>query len=229
MRKRIFIVSGIFIFCLVTLAVIGYGESEKAFTVTVGAGMASSSSPRHEEGTLRRIDTPIRLKIIDIKNIMGVMTMSDILFIAALFIGSILVIYLVLYFVRRNMNRPKPLSAYELAIKNFAEIDIKKAKNGSELKDLYYKISRIVRDYSKDVLSFGPKELTTKEFLAKLEGETVIAGDIKGAIKELIVYCDLVKFAGNDANIEELGSHFDGAKKIIEQINVALAPKESNK
>ena len=97
------------------------------------------------------------------------------------------------------------------------------------LKDLYYKISRIIRNYSKEVLSFGPGELTTKEFLAKLEGATALSDGIKNTVKELVVHCDLVKFSGSTASIEEFKSHFDGAKNIIEQINAAMTPKENDK
>ncbi len=227
MKRTGFIITGIFILCLAILASAAYGQSEKDFSVTVGDGLASA--PGHEERALRRIDTPIRLKIIEIKDIMGVMTMSDVLFIVALFIGSILGTYFIFHFIKTRMNRIKPKSIYGIAMEKLAALDSKKANNAGELKDLYYKISRIIRDYSKEVLSFGPGELTTKEFLAKLECSTVIPADTKNTVKELIVHCDVVKFSGNIANTEEVRSHFDIAKNIIEQINTALAPKENNK
>ena len=202
-------------------------EAEKDFVAKFGAGLASGAGG--EGGTLSRIDTPIRLKIIDIDNVMGIITISDALFVAALFIGAILAIYLAFYFIKARMNRPRPLSAYETAIKNLTEIDTEKAYSADELKDLYYKISRIIRNYSKEVLSFGPGELTTKEFLAKLEGATALSDGIKNTVKELVVHCDLVKFSGSTASIEEFKSHFDGAKNIIEQINAAMTPKENDK
>lgn len=238
MKKWEFVIVGIVLMCLAAFALIRYcrppvventavEKSEKDFTVAIGAGLASSAD--NKSAPLRRIDTPIRLKIIDINNAMGVVTLSDALFIAALSIAFILGICLGIYVIKERMKRPKIYSPYEIAVKSLAEINPEKAHSETALKELYFKISRVIREYLKESLNFGKAELTSREFLVKLDKAAVIPDNSKDAIKNLIVYCDLVKFSGDTANIDEFKAHFDTAKKIINEINTATTPKGDNK
>lgn len=238
MKKREFVIAGIVLMCLTAFALIRYyrspvventaiEKSEKDFTVAIGAGLTSSAD--NKSAPLRRVDIPIRLKIIDINNVMGIVTISDVLFAAALSIAFILGIYLGIHVIRERMNRPNIYSPYEIAVKSLAEIDPEKAHSAAALKELYFKISRVIRGYLKESLNFGKAELTSREFLVKLDTAAVIPNEAKDAAKSLIVYCDFVKFSGNTANMDEFKAHFDTAKNIINEINRAATIKGDNK
>ena len=238
MRKQGFIIAGIALMCLTVFAVTRYyrppvvenaavQKSEKDFSVTIGAGLTANAD--NKNAPLHRIDTPIRLKIIDINNIIGVVTLSDTLFIAALSIALILGIYMGIYVIKERMRKPKIYSPYEIAVKSLAEINPEKACSVAAFKEFYFEVSHIIRKYLRECLNLGGAELTTKEFLVKLAKTAIIPDNSKDGIKNLIARCDLVKFSGQAVDIGELKTHFDAAKKIIDEINTAITPKGDNK
>lgn len=238
MKKRKIIIAGIALICLAAFALSRYYRpalpedtaaeiSEKDFTVAIGAGPASGADGKG--APVRRIDTPIRIEIIDTNNVMGIVTVSDALFAAALSIAFILGIYLGIRTIKERMEKPKIYSPYEMAVNSLTEIDPRKAHSEAALKEFYFKISRIIREYLKESFNFGRAELTTREFLAQLDKEALIPDDSKDAARNLILRCDTVKFSGDAAKPDEFKAHFDTAKKIIDEINRAATIKGDDK
>jgi len=237
MSKRIFVILGVIIFCIAVFLLIRHlnvpdGKidiekiSEKDFTTTVSDNFTAGSS---DKGGSKRIDLPIRLKISDINNIIGIVTVSDILFKFAVAVIAMLVISLAVYFIKMSMKKPIVLSPYERAIKGLAGADPEKVRPGTALKELYFLLSRVIREYLKDSLGFGPEELTVGEFLKRLDEVTTVPDNARGGIKALILRYDFVKFSGDTVNIDAFKKDFAAAKELVDAINTALTPKDDAK
>jgi len=200
--------------------------SEKDFSTTISGSLRPG--PDDKIGS-RRIYTPIRLKISDINNVMSIVTVPDLLSNSAMFAALILIILAGISFIRERMNKPIILSPYEKTMKALAQIDPEKASPAAAPKELYFLMSRVIREYMKDTLGLGSKELTMREFSSKVDEITTIPDDIRSATKDLVLRCDLIKFSGDTAGIDGFKNDLKAAKELVGAINAALTPKGNNK
>lgn len=196
---------------------------ERDFTTQIAEGLVSEG--QSAQGQTKRIETPICIKIIDVDNILGVVTFSDAVFTATISIAILLIVLLIMYAVKKILYRPITLSPYEKTVKQTGELELKRDKSKIDLKDAYFELSGILRSYIKSTFSIDPAELTTKEFLNAVDGIGQISAQRKGIIRELMQSWDLVKFSGQESPEAELKINIESAKTLVNEINDSLKPE----
>lgn len=200
--------------------------SEKDFATTISGSLKPGPE---DKSASRRVYTPIRLKISDINNVVGIVTVPDLLLRSAVPAILILTILVAISFIRERINRSTALSPYERAMKALAQADPEKAHPLAAQKEIYFLISRVIREYLKDSLDLGAKEVTAREFSAKVDEITMLPDDIRSAAKDLILRCDLIKFSGITADMSGLKNDLETAKELVGAVNTALTAKGDSK
>ncbi|MFA5500461.1 MAG: hypothetical protein WC404_05240 [Candidatus Omnitrophota bacterium] len=237
MKRSIPVIIAVIVLCAAVFLSIRYfnygGEknnigqiSEKDFATTISGSLKPGPEDKIAS---RRVYTPIRLKISDINNVMGIVTVPDLLFRSAVPVILILMILVAISFIRERINKPIALSPYERAMKALAQADPEKARPVAAPKEIYFLISRVIREYLKDSLDLGAKEVTAREFSAKVDEITMLPDDIRSAAKDLILRCDLIKFSGAAADMGGLKNDLETAKELVGAVNTALTTKGDNR
>ncbi len=117
-------------------------------------------------------------------------------------LGIILIIFLVLYYLRKKKRqepvfqfRQKPkLPAHVVALESLDKLRSKKLWQAGKVKEYYTELTDIIRVYIEDRFKVTAMEMTTDEIMSGLKKEE-LAGSSRTQLKEVLVMADLVKFA----------------------------------
>jgi hypothetical protein len=94
-----------------------------------------------------------------------------------------------------------------------------------ELKEFFFHISRIVREYIEARFGLKAPERTTEEFLEELARSDALSEAHKRSLRRFLEQADLVKFAKYAPGADEVGASFEAAKAFI--LETRRAPEES--
>ncbi len=140
--------------------------------------------------------------------------------------GAGLLAYVLVRFLRRERPPPPPVPPHEIAYRELEWLLGQGFIDRGELKEFFFHLSRILREYIENRFGLRAPELTTEEFLEEL-ARSKRAGMVEGPdgqipfehqryLQEFLERSDLVKFARYLPGQEEIEASFEAAKRFIE-------------
>ncbi len=147
------------------------------------------------------------------------------LWLAIGFIVCLIAAGLIIYFIRRKQAAAKMLlvlRAHEIAYK--ALEDLKESgllKNGL-VKEYFFRLSFIVRQYLENQFKLRAPEMTTEEFLIATSNVgannySPLHQQIKDLLKDFLEKSDMVKFAKYSPTADEILGAFSAAKRLVDE------------
>jgi hypothetical protein len=144
--------------------------------------------------------------------------------IAAGLAGAGLVALLAVKLLRRKSLPPPPVPPHERAYRELEWLLGQALLDRGELKEFFFHLSRILREYIENRFGLRAAEHTTEEFLEELSRGTGASGQIprehQRLLREFLERADLVKFARYAPTRDEIESSFEAAKHFIEQTRI---------
>lgn len=107
--------------------------------------------------------------------------------------------------------------AYEIALEQLERLKLMDLSRPGKIKEYYFEISVIIRVYLEDRFNLRAPEMTTEEFLIRVQDYPQLAGGYKALLKEFLLACDLVKFAKYLPSRKEIDAVFVTAVNFVEQ------------
>jgi len=137
---------------------------------------------------------------------------------AALIIAAVLASLAGIVWWRARRRRVIRRNAYEIAR---ARLDwllqAATPRGASDMEAFYIEISSIIRRYLEDRFELRAPELTTEEFLAVAGNSGALSREHQRLLRDFLRQADLVKFAGRQANEEEIRESTEAAVRFLEE------------
>jgi hypothetical protein len=114
---------------------------------------------------------------------------------------------------RRRAERP-PLP-HEIALRALRELMEQDLIGRGEAKLFYLRLSSILRHYIEDRFALRAPERTTEEFLRECGGTDLLSGRQVELLREFLLHCDLVKFAGYQPSRAEIDATINACAQFI--------------
>lgn len=140
----------------------------------------------------------------------------------ALLIVGILIAWWILYRRWKRQQPPKPLDEHYLEpphVAAFRELEALKAgryKTGADMRQFYFRLSEIVREYLERRYFIRALEMTTREILETF-GELELVDGVAKEFKQLFEGLDLVKFANILPATDKMLHYWDLAYNCIDK------------
>lgn len=122
---------------------------------------------------------------------------------------------LVIYWLRRPAPAPPPVPPEERAYRELEWLLGQRYAEQGELKEFFFHLSRIVREYIERRFGLRAPERTTEEFLEELSRSDLLDAQFQRLLKRFLERADLVKFALYAPAPEEIEASFAAAKEFI--------------
>lgn len=135
-------------------------------------------------------------------------------------LGAALLVALVIYrFLRPRPAPPPPppLPPHEKAHRELEWLIAQDYPGRGELKEFFFHLSRIVREYIEGRFGLRAPESTTEEFLVDLARSDALDAAHESLLKDFLERADRVKFARHEPSAEEIEGSFDAARRFIEE------------
>jgi hypothetical protein len=126
-------------------------------------------------------------------------------------------VILFLIFRKREKKLPPPIPPEEIAYQELEWLLAQGFTERDELKEFYFHLSRIVREYIERRFGLRAPERTTEEFLEDLRHSDLLGSSHKTLLVNFLEKADLVKFARYAPGTDEVTTSFDAAKDFIAQ------------
>lgn len=107
--------------------------------------------------------------------------------------------------------------AHEIAYGALEKLKAKNLAAAGKIKEYYFELSYIVRNYIENRFGIRSSEMTTEEFLLSLRDFEVLNGTDKNLLKKFLNLSDIVKFAKYNATQKEADESFALAKNFIDE------------
>jgi hypothetical protein len=124
---------------------------------------------------------------------------------------------------RWRKKRPQPVAAakrappHERAMARIVRLRGMRPSTLAELQAFYVEISSLVRDYIEGQFGVHAPEMTTEEFLGSAETAARLQAEHRESLREFLLRCDLVKFAGHVPEDAEREALLDAAQRFVEE------------
>lgn len=190
-------------------------ETFRLVTDPVTIQVASLENPESLED-LRPIEAPIEPPVIPA-------SLKWPLIIAGSVVGGLLVITLLFMLLRHRKAAPPPrIPPEELAYREFEWLLAQEFTERDELKEFYFHLSRIVREYIERRFGLRAPESTTEEFLEDLARSDDLSASHKSLLRGFLEKADLVKFARYAPGGDEITASFEAAKNFVAETRPQL-------
>lgn len=186
--------SAIIAFLLIVFLSVGYGAAGENTSPGRAAGTADGGAPAAVDDT----DPASRMTDIhDIKPPQKDTALPAWLLYGAAALGAAGLLAGLVYYARRRRRRRLDTIVATVSPEEVANRLLGKLSSGEGLaaKDFYFRLSAILRGYIKDRFGLHATEMTTEEFLPRLD-ELRIDPALQKGVKKLAVAADPIKFAG---------------------------------
>jgi hypothetical protein len=120
-------------------------------------------------------------------------------------------------------------TARELALRQLAELGRLPLTTVEEARHLFTRVSEVLRQYIEKRFELPAPRRTTPEFFAALGQKSPLTHDAQAALNDVLVRCDLVKFAGVAPPAEDCQVVLSLAKDFVEAASLPLPPAPSPK
>ncbi|MFH1691126.1 MAG: hypothetical protein ABIC68_00940 [Candidatus Omnitrophota bacterium] len=108
-------------------------------------------------------------------------------------------------------------SATAVALRRLKELKDRDFIGRGLVKEFYFHLSLIARQYLEDRFSLRAPEMTTEEFLIHLKDSEFLSVEHKMLLREFLFNCDLVKFAKYSPTAKEIDQALMSTVNLIEQ------------
>ncbi len=137
-------------------------------------------------------------------------------------IGVLILAAVIAHFIYHRKHReiesiPEPLSAHQIAYNDLESLRSLDLISKGQIKEYYYRLSNIVRQYIENRFNLMAPERTTEEFLAEMMVTDRLTGDHKELVGDFLEHCDMVKFAAYGPDSREIENSFNSAKKLVDE------------
>lgn len=136
----------------------------------------------------------------ELKDIKSVLDVSWNIFLMLAVILIVLMIGGGLYwYFRQKRNPVKEIAAvilpHEKALQELGRIEVEDLIAKGEIKEYYYQVSNVLRNYLEERFSLNAYHQTTQEFIIDIISSDLIEGRFIEILKDYLQHCDLVKYA----------------------------------
>jgi len=121
---------------------------------------------------------------------------------------------------RRRGLVPAPLPPrppHELAYEALAQLVDSDLIAKGQIKEFYYRLSEITRQYIEGRFRLMAPERTTEEFLLEMSQTNLLEQSHKQLVGDFLGHCDLVKFAKYGPTRSEIESAYNAAKRLVDE------------
>ena len=157
----------------------------------------------------------------DIHDIKGpVITHWESSFIMAVGLFSFFLLAAILLYkvIKRKRDKTVPLPPPDrVAYEALDALKVKDLIGQGKIRDFYVEISNIIRCYLANRFPYRALEMTTEEYLLAIKDKREFSPDQKNLLRNFLVHCDWVKFAGYRPSLEEMEMSFKTGQIIIDQ------------
>ena len=108
-------------------------------------------------------------------------------------------------------------TAHEIAYGALQDLEESGLVKQGLVKEYFFRLSFIVRQYLENRFDLRAPEMTTEEFLVSMKGSDRPSGSIKDLLKDFLERSDMVKFAKYGPTAQEILGAFDAAKRLIDE------------
>jgi hypothetical protein len=115
----------------------------------------------------------------------------------------------------KRITRFRP--AHEIAYEELRELRRKNLIAQGRIKEYFFELSLIVRQYLERRFTLRAPEMTTEEFLSHLKDSPVLSDVHKKLLKDFLVTADLVKFAKYGPTGSEIQASIEAAQRLVDQ------------
>lgn len=123
-------------------------------------------------------------------------------------IFAIVILALLVRWIRRRQQRPAapppPIPADEWALAALRKLRERGLVRAGRVKEFYFELNMIVRQYIERRFGLRAPEMTTEEFLDSLRSSSRLSGDHQRALMPFMEACDLVKYARHEPTTGEI-------------------------
>ncbi|MFQ6617948.1 MAG: hypothetical protein ACE5QV_04585, partial [Fidelibacterota bacterium] len=134
------------------------------------------------------------------------------------------------YFKRRGVmedilkikTRKTIRPAHVVALEKLARLENWDFSNPDRLKEYFFQVSYIVREYIENRFFIYALEMTNREIFAELEDEKIDDDAIR-IIKDILTLCDLVKFAKYTPSADEIHQTYTRSISLVEKTKFTLS------
>jgi hypothetical protein len=123
-------------------------------------------------------------------------------------------------YLRRPTPPPPPLPAHVIAYAALRALSERNLVEAGRIKEYFYTLSTILRQYIEDRFGLHAPERTTEEFLAEIRHGDQLSVAQRSVLAEFLRQSDLVKFANYAASGAEASAAHDVAVRFIEETRV---------
>ena len=146
-----------------------------------------------------------------------------IMIILALAVGAFIIYRLKRHPKIHPINSGVTRTAWDIAYERLKILQQKNLPERGKYKEFYVELSDIVRRYMEDRFEIRAPEMTTEEFLGRLQTSQRLETKLKNSLNQFLNACDLVKFAQYGPSPEEAKESFHLAEQLVEETKIEAA------
>lgn len=123
-------------------------------------------------------------------------------------------------YVRRKAREEVELvrrPAHEIAYEALERLRLMRLVEHGKVKEYYFALSEILRQYLEDRFELKAVEQTTEETVSHIEGTESISDETKDLTKQFLSETDLVKFAKYSPSADEIEWAQESAKRLVDE------------
>jgi len=127
---------------------------------------------------------------------------------------------LLLFGLRGRLRRvfvPPPPPPHEIAYRELKALIDEDLVGAGKIKEFYFRLTFIVRQYIERRFGLRAPERTTEEFLQEAAGSGVLSVDHQALLRDFLNHADLVKYAKYDPEAEDIERSFEAARRFINE------------
>ncbi len=173
------------------------------------------------------IDLPIRIDITDRQPPVNPLTALDIFFTVAQTAIMVMIIGWIILFIRKKIEKALRPTPYDAAVKELGVLKAALAKRSMSKQEYCARISAMLKRYARESLPTALYEPTTAEFLKELQAIAAVSDEARSSIRDMLSFCDGVKFSGYDPSDAELEANVNSAEKILAGLHAGKTNTEA--
>jgi hypothetical protein len=127
-----------------------------------------------------------------------------------------LVVVVLVWVLRRRSSAAKEPPLYEVVLRHLQELQRQPTDSAAQVERWHTRLSDLLRWYLEKRLNLPATRQTTAEFFKALESNDKVAAQQRAQLNELLVQCDLAKFARVVPAREDCLHLVDAARKFVE-------------
>ncbi len=134
--------------------------------------------------------------------------------------GVILLGALLFAFIKKHGRRiitASPPPPHEIAYRKLRELIDADLPGKGQVKEFYFRLTFIVREYIENRFRLQAPEQTTEEFLPRAAASGLLKDRHQALLEAFLTYTDLIKYAKKQPTTEDIEKNFEAARRFINE------------